>query len=335
MTMGFKHSFAAAVALSLGLATARDIPSNVQDFYDSVMNQRQCENELATGFTSIAGEDDSTSPPSINENEESTSNASTPGFVYCGHNLNTSSSIIYLQGRSGDLANMDICCDGIQGSPADDGRCESSPTTQSITAFQWIIESYGTNQTDLDANVHPYIVFGNVGDSPDWPSFDPQAYGIEPLSVMAVICNNTLFYGVWGDMNGDDGDDAMVGEASISLATACFGRYVSGNYGYNHNDILYIGFPGVDAVPGADGAAWTAQNFEDFEASIAELGDSLIERITTRSEEPEDGGDGNGDETDGDDDGDNPDDVEGSEESSGSKAFRAPLGFEQLRGWLG
>jgi hypothetical protein len=58
--MYFKPSLAAVVALSLGLTTARDIPSNVQDFYDSVVNQRQCENELATGFTSIAGEDDST-----------------------------------------------------------------------------------------------------------------------------------------------------------------------------------------------------------------------------------------------------------------------------------
>jgi hypothetical protein len=259
-----------------------------------------------------------------------------PGFVYCGHNLNTSSSIIYLQGSSGALANMDICCDGIQGGPSDDGRCASSPSTQSITAFQWILESYGTNQTDLDANAHPYVVFGNVGEDPDWPSFDPQAYGIEPLSVMAVVCGGKLFYGVWGDMNGDDGDDAMIGEASISLATACFGEDVNGNYGYNENDILYIGFPGVDAVPGADGAAWTAQNFAEFEASIAELGDSLIERITTRTEEPEDGGEDvdNGNDENGNDEGDSPDDVEESEESSGSRAFRSPLGFEQLRGWL-
>jgi hypothetical protein len=33
----------------------------------------------------------------------------------------------------------------------------------------------------------------------------------------------TQVYGIWGDTNGDDGDEAMVGEASISLATACFG----------------------------------------------------------------------------------------------------------------
>ena len=86
-------------------------------------------------------------------------------------------------------------------------------------------------------------------------------------------------YGVWGDTNGDDGPQAMVGEASISLATACFGRGINGNAGHDENDVLYIAFPGADAVPGADGAAWSAQNFDDFEASISALGDKLVQRL--------------------------------------------------------
>lgn len=71
----------------------------------------------------------------------------------------------------------------------------------------------------------------------------------------------------------------MVGEASISLATACFGTSVNGNSGHDENDVLFIAFPGSDAVPGADGADWAAQNYDDFEASITDLGNTLIQRL--------------------------------------------------------
>lgn len=87
---------------------------------------------------------------------------------------------------------MDIDCDGVQGGPADDGRCQSSNDTQSQTTFQWDVENYGSGQKDLDANVHPYVVFGNEGEKAGWPTFDPQKHGIEPLSVMAVVCNDRL-----------------------------------------------------------------------------------------------------------------------------------------------
>jgi hypothetical protein len=222
-----------------------------------------------------------------------------PGFVYCSHNLNTPSSVLFIQGRSGALSNMDVCCDGIQDGPADDGRCDTDPSYLSITAFQWIVESYGVgNQTDLDANVHPYVVFGNTAEDGNdgWPTFDPQQYGIEPLSVMAVLCGGKLFYGIWGDMKGDYGDAAMVGEASISLATACYGMDMNGNHGYDGDDVLYLAFPGEDAVPGADGAKWDARNFDEFEASIGDLGDKLMKRLDqareddTEPDESENGG---------------------------------------------
>lgn len=99
---------------------------------------------------------------------------------------------MYIQGTNGELANMDIDCDGIQGGPADDGRCGSSGDTQSVTSFQWILESYKTGQRDLDANAHPYVVFGNEGSKPNWPKFNPEEYGIQPLSVMAVVCGDKL-----------------------------------------------------------------------------------------------------------------------------------------------
>jgi hypothetical protein len=71
----------------------------------------------------------------------------------------------------------------------------------------------------------------------------------------------------------------MVGEASISLATACYGKSINGNSGHDDNDVLYIAFTGSDAVPGKSGAKWTASNYDEFEASIKSLGDKLVSRI--------------------------------------------------------
>ena len=87
-------------------------------------------------------------------------------FSYCGTSL-PDKNIIYIQGRNGALANMDIDCDGAQGGPADDGRCGNSDDTQSITSFQWLVEGYGVpGVRDLNPYVHSYVVFGNSGSKP-------------------------------------------------------------------------------------------------------------------------------------------------------------------------
>lgn len=52
---------------------------------------------------------------------------------------------------------------------------------------------------------------------------------------------------------------------------------------HNAEDVLYIAFIGQDAVPGADGANWAADNFTQFHSSIATLGNSLVERIGNSS----------------------------------------------------
>ena len=70
----------------------------------------------------------------------------------------------------------------------------------------------------------------------------------------------------------------MVGETSLALATECFGTEMNGNSGYDGNDILYIAFPGQEAVPGRS-ASWGAKNFADFENSIEALGDELVARL--------------------------------------------------------
>lgn len=112
-------------------------------------------------------------------------------FDYCGDHI-SDYNVIYLQGKKGQLVNMDIDCDGIQHGPADDGRCGSSGDTQSVTSFADTLRGYGTGQRDLDANAHPYVVFGNTGSRKGFANFDPRKYGVEPLSVMAVVCNNKL-----------------------------------------------------------------------------------------------------------------------------------------------
>jgi len=79
---------------------------------------------------------------------------------------------------------MDVDCDG-----ADNGArgCSNDPSGQGTTAFKDKVSKYGIS--DLNANVHPYVVFGNEGAS---PSFEPKDHGMEPLSVMAVVCGGKL-----------------------------------------------------------------------------------------------------------------------------------------------
>jgi hypothetical protein len=79
---------------------------------------------------------------------------------------------------------LDIDCDGANNSA---GGCGNDPSGQGETAFKDTVQTYGI--TDLDANIHPYVVFGNEGAS---PSFNPQSKGMKPLSVMAVVCNNQV-----------------------------------------------------------------------------------------------------------------------------------------------
>ncbi len=96
---------------------------------------------------------------------------------------------------------------------------------------------------------------------------------------MAVVCGDKLVYGVWGDTNGDDGPP-VVGEASISLATECFGTGITGNNGHDQNDVLYIAFPGSVADTVNKNASWGAKDFATFEKSIEKLGNKLINKLS-------------------------------------------------------
>ena len=184
--------FARAAAISgllLGNSYAATIPTNVQNFYNSLVSKGSCSNKLKTGLTAVDGGPDSRFTLSV-----STTSAQllmNLAFSYCGDHL-SDYNVMYIQGTGGALVDMDVDCDGQQGGLGDDGRCGSSQDTQSITAFQDTVAGYKKGINDLNAFVHPYVVFGNYGSRSGFVTFDPQQYGVEPLSVMAVVCNNQL-----------------------------------------------------------------------------------------------------------------------------------------------
>jgi hypothetical protein len=232
-------------------AVCKQAPGYIKDLYKKV-KESECTGDdvLKSGFHDTDGDNG--------------------GFMYC--QKDTKGKAIYLKGKKGELVNMDVDCDGGIGSK-DDKRCSSSKDTQAITAFQDQVSRHGLN--DLNPTIIPYVVFGNTGN--DKLEFDPTKHGIKPLSVMAVVCNNKLVYGVWGDTNGEE-DEPKVGEASISLATECFGKAINGDNGHDQKDVLFLAFPGEDAVPGGK-ANWKAKSFKEFEKSIESIGDKLIERF--------------------------------------------------------
>ncbi|KAI5841784.1 putative chitosanase [Morchella snyderi] len=160
---------------------------------------------------------------------------SSDNFRYC---TDADSNLMWISGPS-SLADMDVDCDGANNAR---GACENDPTGQSITAFQEEVQRYGID--DLDANLHAYVVLGTGG-------FDPRREGVRSLSVVAVVCGGKMFYGVWGDSNADN----LVGEASLSLAAACYGSRMNGNSGHTDTDVLYLAFRTDEAVPGRN-ATW-------------------------------------------------------------------------------
>ncbi|KAI5918102.1 glycoside hydrolase family 75 protein [Camillea tinctor] len=162
---------------------------------------------------------------------------------------------------------------------ADNGLCNSTHARKP-TSFHKKVASYNRTVLDLNPYIHPYIVFGNSG---TMRPFNPRDFGIEPLSVVAVVCNKTVglgvkIYGIWGDERKDSGDKAYIGEASLSLAQACYGNVRPGKP-HTDTDVLYIAFNGTEAVPGANGAKWDAESYDEFADSIDELGDKLVSRF--------------------------------------------------------
>lgn len=90
---------------------------------------------------------------------------------------------------------MDIDCDGTTLGGGADRSCDSSADTLIETRFQEIVKSYGKGIRDLSTYIHPYVTLGNEGKRKGYVDFDPQSVGIEPLSIVAVVCGDRLVCG--------------------------------------------------------------------------------------------------------------------------------------------
>lgn len=157
---------------------------------------------------------------------------------------------------------------------------KASKDQQAQTSFDEILSDYSKTIKNtsaispLNAQYITYVVLGTK----DLPIDTLSGGPIEPLSIVAVVCDNKLFYGVFGDTNGED-DDNYTGEASYSLANMCFPKEgLNGDNGHTGHDVLYIAFPGKEAVPGAAGAGWDAKNAQQFQETLKPLGDQLVEK---------------------------------------------------------
>ena len=83
---------------------------------------------------------------------------------------------------------MDVDCDGHQSS---NSLCDMSGDTQGEKAFKDEVKKYGI--PDLDSSIHSFVVFGNEnpGNKAGFAALDPTEYGIQHLSLMAVVCNTS------------------------------------------------------------------------------------------------------------------------------------------------
>ncbi|RJE19078.1 Chitosanase [Aspergillus sclerotialis] len=228
----------------MATAMAYDLPDNMNTIYQNHKSGK-CNNKLAGGLSNGVS-------------------SSSGAYAYCGDIPNA--IFLHTSKHGGSYADMDIDCDG---SNIHGGDCGDDPTGQGETAFKSQVQQYGID--DLDATVHPYVVFGNEGGDVE---FDPQEYGMQPLGIMAVVCDGKLIYGIWGDTNGG----TSTGESSISLAQLCFpDDNISGDNGHSGDDVLYIGFMGDDTVP--TNADWQAGDAQTFMDSIKEQGDQLVAKL--------------------------------------------------------
>ncbi|KAL2784817.1 fungal chitosanase of glycosyl hydrolase group 75-domain-containing protein [Aspergillus keveii] len=222
------------------VTTAKEIPAGLRDLYNKIRSSGPCTGDdlLKGGF--------------FDQND-----GSLPLWSYCQRH--TSNSAIYLRGP--------VICSRIWTLTKEKPRCEWKWDWHSRHALHRLSKHPTANLLPLNATIHPYIVLGNTGSQPWYRTFDPRTADISPLSIVAVVCNNALIYGIWGDVSGDDGLP-LVGEASLALATACFGGGVNGGNGWDGADVLYFAFKGDSAVPGPEGAKWDTRDYAELERSI-------------------------------------------------------------------
>jgi len=126
-------------------------------------------------------------------------------------------------------ADMDIDCDGKMSA-----QCNSTTDP----AYQNQTSATDSNGQPLDAATLPYVVVPLQG-----TRFDYSAAGLELGSVFAVIYNNHVEYGVFGD----EGPSSIIGESSYRMAQL-LGIDPDPATGGADSGVAYIGFTGASAV---------------------------------------------------------------------------------------
>jgi len=124
-------------------------------------------------------------------------------------------------------SDMDVDCDGGSGS-----ACTSDPYYQADTAA---VDSTGKA---LDASVLPYVVIPLPSNG-----FDYKAAGLKLGSVVGVIYQGRILYGILGDL----GPTGVIGEASYAMAKK-LGINPSPISGGVDSGVTYVAFTGTSAM---------------------------------------------------------------------------------------
>ncbi|KAJ6457000.1 fungal chitosanase of glycosyl hydrolase group 75-domain-containing protein [Mycena vitilis] len=148
------------------------------------------------------------------------------------------------------IADMDTDCDGL------DENCQGNSDGQSATSFG-----------HLDASKVPFFVL---------PLRFTQAKDVVPIlkpnALGAVICDGKMFYGIYGDQDGDS--TPMIGEASILMGRTCFpGTTIDGAHGHSEIDVAYIVF-------GSEVPSGVGDKTIDMGA-LKSLGDAQVKALQT------------------------------------------------------
>lgn len=147
-------------------------------------------------------------------------------------------------------ADLDVDCDGKMSA-----KCSlaTDPAYQNQTAAT---DSLGM---PLDAAALPYVVVPGKS-----ARFDYRAAGIPLGSVIAVIYNNRVEYGVFGDI----GPVAIIGEASYRMAEL-LGIDPDPSTGGTQDSVAYIAFVGSVVTPIEDHGSATQIGIEHARALLA------------------------------------------------------------------
>ncbi|KAJ5716140.1 hypothetical protein N7493_008051, partial [Penicillium malachiteum] len=150
------------------------------------------------------------------------------------------------------VADMDVDCDGI------DYRCKNNQDGQPQTNFG-----------ALAAYEVPWIVI------PD--KFGTQYRSVLPgNNIAAVICDRKMFYGIYGDSDGDN--PQVIGEASWLMARTCFlNDNLDGNNGHTGIDVTYILFLGNNTMLPSSSLN---KNYITNFTTLRSMGDKLIDDLT-------------------------------------------------------